>query len=79
RPAIVQEALQSCDSEASNTIVIGDTPWDISSGKAVGTRTVGVATGIFEKEELTESGADLIVDTLEATEELFEFLLARNN
>ena len=79
RSAIVQEALQSCNSEASNTIVIGDTPWDISSGKAVGTRTVGVATGIFEKEELTESGADLIVDTLEATEELFEFLLARNN
>ena len=26
-----------------------------------------------------KNGADLIIDTLEATEELFEFLLARNN
>ena len=32
-----------------------------------------------KKEELSESGADLVVDTLERTEELFEFLLARNN
>ena len=79
RSAVVQEALRNCGSEAAKTIVIGDTPWDISSGKAIGTRTVGVATGIFKKEELAECGADLVVNTLETTEELFEFLLSGNN
>lgn len=38
--------------EASNIFVIGDTPHDIACGKAIGAKTIGVATGSFSLEAL---------------------------
>ncbi len=51
-----------------NTIVIGDTPKDIACGKALGAVTLAVATGGFGVQDLTDHGADLVVETLEAPE-----------
>ena len=34
--------------------VIGDTPYDIQCGKAIGARTVSVATGRYSYEELAQ-------------------------
>ena len=75
REDVVKDALQKCSSAGFEATVIGDTPWDISSGKAMGTRTLGVATGIFKEDELRKSSADLVVNTLEETEQLLEFLI----
>lgn len=44
-------------------LVIGDTPLDVAAGKALGARTVGVATGPFRKEELLAAGADDALET----------------
>ncbi len=38
--------------EPANTFVIGDTPHDIECGKAIGAKTIGVATGRFSVAEL---------------------------
>lgn len=38
--------------EADNIFVIGDTPHDIACGKAIGAKTIGVATGTFSLETL---------------------------
>jgi len=52
-----------------NTVVIGDTPLDIESGKAVGAMTVAVATGNFSKEQLALHAPDLLLNDLTDTNE----------
>ncbi|HWI65454.1 MAG TPA: HAD hydrolase-like protein [Symbiobacteriaceae bacterium] len=42
-------------------VVIGDTPLDISCGKANQCLTVGVATGYHKRQELIDCGADLVM------------------
>lgn len=50
-----------------NTIVIGDTPLDIESGKAVGAMTVAVATGTYTIEQLALYTPDLLLHDLTDT------------
>ncbi len=51
------------DFAAENIDVIGDTPHDVACGKAIGARTIAVATGRFSRKELTECGADEVLDS----------------
>lgn len=44
--------LHSVEFLADRVFVIGDTPHDIACGKAIGARTIGVATGRFSVDEL---------------------------
>lgn len=44
-------------------LVIGDTPLDVAAGKALGARTLGVATGPYRKAELLAAGADWALET----------------
>jgi phosphoglycolate phosphatase len=48
---------------AARVVVIGDTPKDISAGRAIGAYVIAVATGGFGMDELR--GADLAVEHLE--------------
>ncbi len=50
------------DFAAAEIDVIGDTPHDIACGKAIGARTIAVATGSFTREQLAEHEPDRIVD-----------------
>jgi phosphoglycolate phosphatase-like HAD superfamily hydrolase len=45
-------------------LVVGDTPLDIACARAVGATPVGVATGGFTVDQLRESGADIVFETL---------------
>jgi phosphoglycolate phosphatase len=56
-------------------IVIGDTPHDVDCAKAHGCRSIGVATGMFSVDVLTEAGADLAVPTLEDTDAILDWIL----
>jgi phosphoglycolate phosphatase len=49
----------------SRVIVIGDTPLDVDCAHAHGAVAVAVATGPYSVAELTASGADLVLETLE--------------
>lgn len=71
RPALVEDAVKRANDyfgvsfTPQDIIVIGDTAHDITAGKAHGTVTIGVATGITTTEkELMEAGADLVVSSL---------------
>jgi len=57
-----------------DVVVVGDTPLDVACGRAHGSRTVAVATGGFSLEELRRAGADLVVETLEDTGRLVEWI-----
>lgn len=49
--------------EPTQCWVIGDTPRDIACGKALGARTLAVATGGFSVTELKEHNADLVMES----------------
>jgi phosphoglycolate phosphatase-like HAD superfamily hydrolase len=51
--------------------MIGDTPWDVHAARRAGVDTLAVLTGGFAIEELRESGA---VDVFESVAELREAL-----
>ena len=42
--------------------VIGDTPRDIACGKALGARTIAVATGTWSREDLARHQPDILID-----------------
>jgi phosphoglycolate phosphatase-like HAD superfamily hydrolase len=59
----------------NNCLMIGDTTVDIIAGKSAGAQTAAVLCGFGERNELHESGADIILDT---TSMLPELLLSSN-
>jgi phosphoglycolate phosphatase-like HAD superfamily hydrolase len=44
--------------------VMGDTPRDIACGKAIGARTIAVATGKWSREQLAKHQPDFLIDDL---------------
>ncbi len=51
--------------DRERAFAVGDTPRDIGAGHGAGIRVVGVATGNYSVAELTESGADWALETVE--------------
>ncbi len=56
-------------------IIIGDTPADVTCGRAVGARSIGVATGSFSTDSLAGAGADHVFADLSATETVHAIIL----
>jgi len=54
--------------------VIGDTPRDIACGKALGARTIAVATGTWSREKLAEHHPDILIDDFSDVERLINTL-----
>jgi phosphoglycolate phosphatase-like HAD superfamily hydrolase len=48
------------------TIAVGDTPRDVEAGHGAGLRVVGVATGAYGVDQLTEAGADWAIAEVRA-------------
>jgi phosphoglycolate phosphatase-like HAD superfamily hydrolase len=46
-------------------VIIGDTPLDVDCAKANGSRSLAVATGLYDRATLDATGADLVLQTLE--------------
>jgi phosphoglycolate phosphatase len=63
-----QRASERAGVEFGNdaTVLIGDTPNDVTAGLAAGVRVIGVATGKTDVNELREAGATWVVDTTSA-------------
>jgi phosphoglycolate phosphatase-like HAD superfamily hydrolase len=55
--------------------VIGDTPRDIECGRAIGAKTVAIATGHYSLEELAEHTPDFLFRDFSETERVVECLL----
>jgi phosphoglycolate phosphatase len=59
---------------ASEIDVIGDTPRDIACGKALGARTIAVATGTWSRDELGKYEPDFLIDDLSNVETVIDTL-----
>lgn len=60
-PEHLNKALQMLNSTANTTLMIGDHPLDIQTGRNAGTCTAGVLTGNFLKSDFINAGADLVL------------------
>jgi phosphoglycolate phosphatase-like HAD superfamily hydrolase len=59
----------------TSTVVIGDTPLDVTAALAAGARAVGVATGAHPAAELREAGAHAVLPDLTDTDAVLKALL----
>jgi HAD superfamily hydrolase (TIGR01509 family) len=66
-PDLVKAALDRVGGSAGDAVMVGDTPWDVHAARAAGVPTIAVLTGGFAIEELRESGA---ADVFESVAEL---------
>jgi phosphoglycolate phosphatase len=72
--ALVAEHAGGSPPPRNDIVVIGDTPHDIACGKAIGARTLAVASGGTSLEELRSHAPWRAVEQLPTPEELLELL-----
>lgn len=65
-PGMVIAAMHEAGVEATDTVVVGDTVYDIAMARAAGASAVGVAWGYHRKEKLAEAGALVVIDNYQA-------------
>jgi phosphoglycolate phosphatase len=70
-PQHLNTALNKLGGSPQSTIMIGDHPLDIKTGRNAGTWTCGVLTGRCRKIDFIEAGADLILS--QAADILYQF------
>ena len=63
-PEPVERALALLGEESSNALFVGDSPHDIHSGLAASVYTVGATWGAFSRDEMLNSGADVVIDDI---------------
>ncbi len=64
------------DFSSSHCIVIGDTPRDVQCAKVHGAQCIAVATGPYTRDDLLQTEADIVLDSLAETEGYADFVLS---
>ncbi len=64
-PHILLQAMNETGAEARNTVMIGDTTFDILMAGAAKTASVGVSWGYHPVQDLHDAGADVVVDAFD--------------
>jgi len=73
--ALERTAACGATFQASDAVVIGDTPLDIACARTGGARSIAVATGSHSVEELRAAGADVAFEDLSDTETVLAAIL----
>lgn len=61
-PAMLLAGMAEAGAAAENTVMIGDTSFDMAMAHAVGARAVGVAWGYHDVAELIAAGTDVVAE-----------------
>ena len=70
------EALFGRVPRGEEVVIIGDTPADVTCGRAIGARAIGVATGDYSVEDLRAAGARAAFESLEPLAPVLDAILA---
>ena len=63
-PDLVKAALARADGQAGEAVMVGDTPWDVRAARKARVDTIAVRTGGFGIDELRESGAVAVFESV---------------
>jgi HAD superfamily hydrolase (TIGR01509 family) len=63
-PDLVHSALQKAGADASEAVMIGDTPFDVEAAKRAGVPTIAVMSGGFSEAELRDAGASAVFESV---------------
>ncbi len=61
-PQMLERAMGDADTAPENTFMVGDTSFDMMLAKNAGCRAIGVSWGYHELKELSDSGADHLIE-----------------
>lgn len=61
-PGMLLRAMAETGATPAETIMVGDTTFDIEMGKAAGAKAIGVTWGYHDPAELIAAGADIMID-----------------
>jgi phosphoglycolate phosphatase len=61
-PGMLRSAMVETGATPPETVMVGDTSFDIEMAVAAGARAIGVSWGYHEVAELRRAGADLVID-----------------
>ena len=62
-PDLVKAAMDKADTDEA--VMVGDSTFDCEAATRAGIKTIGVLTGGFSEQELTEAGAAVVVESIE--------------
>jgi len=62
-PTMLRRAIAEAGARAEESVMIGDTSYDMQMGRSAGARAIGVGWGYHGTDELLASGAELVVET----------------
>ena len=71
-PDLLLDAMAECDVTAAQTVMIGDTSFDMIMAKAANAYAIGVGWGYQSVEEVVEAGADAVAEQPEKLVELLK-------
>lgn len=71
-PAMLEAAMREAGAAPHETVMIGDTSFDMAMARAAGVRAIGVAWGYHPASELLEAGAEAVAGTMEQLRELID-------
>ena len=64
KDAVIAYAVEKCNIDTENAVMVGDRLHDVLGAKANGIRSIGVLYGFGSYDELTDAGADIIVENV---------------
>jgi phosphoglycolate phosphatase len=62
-PSMLEAAMTEAGATAADTVMIGDTAYDMAMAQAAGVRAIGVAWGYHRADELLVAGAEAVAQT----------------
>ncbi|WP_200884954.1 HAD-IA family hydrolase [Croceibacterium mercuriale] len=71
-PAMLEQAMADAGAHPADTVMIGDTVFDMTMAEMAGVRALGVSWGYHERAELLAAGAAAVADTPEELEGLLQ-------
>jgi phosphoglycolate phosphatase len=64
-PSMLQEAMRETGSDPWETLMVGDTSFDMAMARAAGTRPIGVAWGNHPPRLLEAAGAEIVLESFD--------------
>lgn len=76
-PSMIERAMAETGAEPEDTVMVGDTTYDIEMARAAGVGAIGVTWGYHDAQELEDAGAHVIIRSYAALPAAIDALLAQ--